>query len=104
VTTGQSNFPTTTRRRKTNLTAKDSQQPDSIDLHSVLLAAWSKGFSVKSDFSRERAAEVAVASCLGLITTRLPDGTHAFGRTWRITPKGLTQLWKHTTKRKELKR
>ena len=72
---------------------KPEQNTPSIDLYPVLLEAWSKGFSVKSDFSRARAAEVAAACCLGLITTRLPAATHPFGRTWRITPKGLSLLW-----------
>ena len=47
---------------------KPERDTPSIDLHPVLLEAWSKGFSVKADFSRARAAEVAAACCLGLIT------------------------------------
>jgi hypothetical protein len=45
---------------------KPERDTPSIDLHPVLLAAWSKGFSVKSDFSRTRAAEVAAACRLDL--------------------------------------
>jgi hypothetical protein len=45
---------------------KPEQDTPSIDLHPVLFEAWSKGFSVKADFSRTRAAEVAAACRLGL--------------------------------------
>ena len=71
---------------------KPERDTPSLDLHPVLLEAWSKG-SVKSDFSRTRAAELAAACCLGLITARLPAGSQPFGSTWRITPKGLSLLW-----------
>jgi hypothetical protein len=81
---------------------KPEQDTPSLDLHPVLLEAWSNGFSLKADFSRARAAEVAAACCLGLITTWLPAGSQPLGRTWRITPKGLSPLWT-TSKPKERK-
>ena len=65
-----------------------------LDLTATLSAAWRGGFSVKSNFAREHAQSIAAAACLGLITTRsLPRG-YAFGRTWWITTKGLSQLSK----------
>jgi hypothetical protein len=58
-----------------------------MNLGDVLWRAWRSGFSTKSDFARHMANEVAVAACLGLITTKISGKT--FGNTWYITKKGL---------------
>jgi hypothetical protein len=57
----------------------------------VLVEAWKAGFTTKSDFSRECADYVAIAACMGFITTRIfpPD---VWGSTWNITSKGLLAL------------
>lgn len=57
----------------------------------VLCEAWRSGFTTKSDFGRENADYVAIASCMGWITTRIfpPD---VWGSTWNITAKGLLAL------------
>jgi hypothetical protein len=57
----------------------------------VLCEAWRTGFTTKSDFGRENADYVAIASCMGWITTRIfpPD---VWGSTWNITSKGLLAL------------
>jgi len=53
--------------------------------------AWLHPFSTKSNFAKSEADWVAVAASLGLITVRVSPAR--FGRTWRITPKGLSQLF-----------
>jgi hypothetical protein len=58
----------------------------------VLERAWLGGFRTKSDFAREHADHIAIASSRKLITTLRLDGE--FGRTWQITPAGLSILWK----------
>lgn len=57
----------------------------------VLIEAWQRGFTTKSDFSRENTDYVAIAACMGWITTRIfpPD---VWGSTWNITSKGLLAL------------
>lgn len=57
----------------------------------VLTEAWQRGFTTKSDFSRELADYVAIAACMGWVTTRIfpPD---VWGSTWQITSKGLLAL------------
>ena len=57
----------------------------------VLVEAWKRGFTTKSDFSRENTDYVAIAACMGFITTRIfpPD---VWGSTWNITSKGLLAL------------
>lgn len=53
--------------------------------------AWKQGFTTKSDFAREMADHVAIAACMGWITTRIfpPD---VWGSQWNITSKGLLAL------------
>lgn len=49
--------------------------------------------TTKSNFSRLYADEIAEAACRGLITTRESFTPFApFGRTWRITRRGLAVL------------
>jgi len=57
----------------------------------VLIEAWSAGFTTKSDFARSNTDYVAIAACMGWITTRIfpPD---VWGSTWQITSKGLLAL------------
>ena len=57
----------------------------------VLIEAWKKGFTTKSDFARENTDFVAITACMGFITTRIfpPD---VWGSTWNITSKGLLAL------------
>ena len=55
-------------------------------LHLVFLAPR----SIQSDFSRERAQEVAALASQGYITTCQAKDT--YGRQWRITPTGQTVL------------
>lgn len=57
----------------------------------ILLEAWRKGFTTKSDFAREFTDYVAIAACMGFITTRIfpPD---VWGSSWQITSKGLQAL------------
>lgn len=57
-----------------------------LTLTDVLEQAWMWGFDVQSNFFRTNAQLVAMAATLGLITTMTPKG---FGKTWRITLKGL---------------
>lgn len=56
----------------------------------VLRRAWEKPFLTRSDFARSHADEVAIASCLGLLTVR--HDPHSWGRSWRITASGLSLL------------
>jgi hypothetical protein len=67
------------------------KKPIEANICRVLTAAWKAGFTTKSDFSREFADYVAIASCMGWITTRIfpPD---VWGSTWQITSKGLLAL------------
>jgi hypothetical protein len=60
-----------------------------IELIPVLDRAYTKGFSVQSDFYRDNAVEVALCASLGFITTLVPGG---YGSVWRITPKGMKEL------------
>jgi len=59
----------------------------------VLKGAWRSGFTTKSDFAREHADYVAMAACLGLITTRIT--LDVWGREWQISAKGLHMLESH---------
>lgn len=60
------------------------------NLKIVLTTAWRESFTTKSDFARDFADFVAMASSQGLITTRI--GGQLYGREWNITPKGLLAL------------
>lgn len=72
----------TTPDKKSNIDAK---------IRTVLIEAWQRGFTTKSDFARENADYVAIAACMGFTTTRIfpPD---VWGSTWNITSKGLLAL------------
>lgn len=60
------------------------------ELLPVLKRAWERPFLTRSDFARTNADEVAIASCLGLLTVRHDPET--WGRFWRITATGLSLL------------
>lgn len=70
-------------------------------LFRILLAyVWKTTPTVKNDWSRLHAAEVAIMAVRGYITTQddpeeVNDARHTtWGNTWRVTPKGLAYLWK----------
>lgn len=81
-------MPPTNRPRR-NSTAS-SPAPETPELLPVLHRAWERPFLTRSDFARTHADEVAIASCLGLITVRHDSTT--WGRSWRITARGLSLL------------
>jgi len=59
-------------------------------LYEVVHEAYLGGFSVQSNFAREKAQEVAAAASIGFISTlEAPD---LYGRTWHITGPGLQHL------------
>lgn len=60
------------------------------ELLPVLSRAWERPFLTRSDFARAHADQVAIASCLGLLTVRHDPQT--WGRSWRITARGLSLL------------
>ena len=70
---------------------KDKKSGIDASVRSVLMEAWQKGFTTKSDFAREFVDYVAITACMGFITTRIfpPD---VWGSTWNITSKGLLAL------------
>lgn len=72
---------------------KDANGKEGLDrlVCHILLEAWQKGFTTKSDFAREFADYVAIAACMGWISTRIfpPD---VWGSSWQITSKGLMAL------------
>lgn len=70
--------------------AKVGRKPIDANLKTVLHEAWVRGFTTKSDFSREFADFVAMAASMGLITSRVMG--QVFGRGWQITAKGLYAL------------
>jgi len=59
-------------------------------LTAVVTQAWRTCFTARSDYARQNAEAVAMAACLGLVTTAI-GGVH-FGQTWRITAKGMRML------------
>lgn len=58
-------------------------------MRKVVAYTYTRRVSVKSDWARSSAAEVAAAASLGLISTYL-DGT--FTRYWRPTSRGVSLL------------
>lgn len=64
------------------------------EVQEVVGVAYLGPFRTKSDYAREKATMVALASSLGLITSVYPGGA-AYGNTWRVTPRGLRLLHKH---------
>lgn len=53
----------------------------------VIIEAYKRGFSVKSDFARLNADYVAMAASMGLVSTRLHS--NFYSREWRPTVEGL---------------
>jgi hypothetical protein len=60
------------------------------DLFALLEDIYYSPCTVKSDYARIHAPDIARAACLGLITTQQLDG--AFCTMWRITSLGLQTL------------
>lgn len=56
----------------------------------VVLEAWNRPFTTRSDFARHNAEIVAVCACSGYITTRIT--ADAFGNVWKTTTEGLGLL------------
>ncbi len=63
------------------------QLPFMITMHGVLDRAWRNPFTTKSDFAREAADYVAIASFEGMITTKI--ATDTWGNEWLITDLGM---------------
>jgi hypothetical protein len=61
-----------------------------MTLTDVLREAWKKGISIKGDFARAHAAEIAAAASCGLITTKVR--ANEYGTRWLITKLGLEAL------------
>jgi hypothetical protein len=61
-------------------------------LDKTLELAWKNGISVQSAFFRKHPKVLGMAASLGLITTLDVDGTA--GGVWRLTPKGVIELFK----------
>lgn len=83
-----------TKPRKSRPT-KPTKEPRGLSptdpaLATVVTHAWRNCFATRSDYARQNAEAVAMAACLGLITTSI-DKAH-YGQTWRITGKGLHML------------
>lgn len=57
----------------------------------LLERVWAHPFTTKSDFARANADLVAVAASDGFITTKIATGL--YGRTWQLTPVGLSHLY-----------
>lgn len=64
--------------------------PNEKRLASVVMYAHLQPFRTKSDFAREQADYVAIASSIGLIS--VAQGAFTFTREWRVTSKGLRYL------------
>lgn len=63
-------------------------------LELVIQQAYTKPFSLQSDFARSHAFFVAAAASMGLITTRTAPKQGLFGHLWRATKQGLSFLEK----------
>ncbi|GAB5503460.1 hypothetical protein [Pyruvatibacter sp.] len=63
-----------------------------MTLTDILLAAWSGGFTTKSDLARTHATLVGVASSEGYITTKLLCSEAEYHNVWLITVEGLRLL------------
>lgn len=59
-------------------------------LLTVVKRAWRAPFTLACDFARKHVAHVAMAACMGLITTRIEAGS--YGRTWHVSTAGLRML------------
>lgn len=68
---------------------------DDDDLLKVLENAWQMPFTTRSDFARENAEMIAIALHHRFLTTATEASytPEAFGREYRLTPKGLDALW-----------
>lgn len=69
------------------------QQSELGGLLSVVKHAWLYGFSLQAGFARRNAAHVAMAASMQLISTQVEKAE--YGRTWRVTSKGLRWLNEH---------
>jgi hypothetical protein len=69
------------------------QRPDNGGLLSVISEAWRGGFTLQGNFARTNSALVAMAASLNLISTQVDKSE--YGRTWRVTSKGLRWLNEH---------
>lgn len=56
----------------------------------VLLLIYDRPITTKSDDARLHADYIAMAACMGLITTKITGDV--FGREWRVTAHGLTLI------------
>lgn len=56
----------------------------------LLWEVWDSPTKTKSNLSKTKADEVAIAASEGFITVRQGD---SHSRSWRITPRGLSLLW-----------
>lgn len=63
-------------------------------LRQVIQTAYSRPFSLQSDFARSNAFYVAAAASLGLITTQTSPRSAIYGTLWRTTKEGLKYLEK----------
>jgi hypothetical protein len=59
-------------------------------INGVLRLIYRKGLALQSNHSRKFDQEIAALASLGFITTK--EAPHTYGRTWRITEKGLGLL------------
>ncbi len=59
------------------------------------MKAWTDPFSVKGQYSRDNAPEIAVAASLGYLSAMAPDGY--FAPRWHVTAKGLEWLMEQET-------
>lgn len=69
---------------------------DARDMLELLNALWYVGnITTKSDTARSHADTIPIASALGFITTsdEPSNDPTAWGRTWRLTPSGISKLW-----------
>ena len=68
-------------------TKVDAYLENLVSLYIVLDRSWRNPFTVKSDFAREGALHVAIASSEGFISTKID--TDSWGRRWLITEVGM---------------
>lgn len=76
--------PTPSANRGLTLTEFDR------DVRTVIDTVWADVVFVSSNYARKHAELIAAAASLGYITTQVHAG--GFGRQWRVTRAGLTQL------------
>ena len=67
---------------------------DICALHTI----WSDKVTIDSPFAIESADTLSFLACRKMITTNHGSG---HGRVWRVTPKGLKEMWEHMEMEKE---